>query len=201
MRPHGPGLRVQRRHLQVHRHHLFQDIEAPCCKYTYGRHTICLGTIMVAKAPNTIQPLLLIHSLIHRNQERRANEASALRLIAQQRTIPVQRLLDHDIPLDGRQFLVIERWPGKTLSIFPDRSCSRPVKGAIPRTRRVYLCARSRDRCAQVLQRDRAAVAVAAQIVQAWSRRLCHAAIVDVSGAAAAAVQCRWLSNPNFTYE
>ncbi|KAK9444018.1 Protein kinase-like domain protein [Metarhizium brunneum] len=60
------------------------------------------------------------------NHERITNEAKALKLVSQQTTIPVPKLLEHGKYMDGRRYLVTELIDGVTLDEFPSRPCSKP---------------------------------------------------------------------------
>lgn len=69
------------------------------------------GTRCVGSTVDTIANL-------NRNHERIANEAKALKLVAEQTKIPVPRLIHHGTHPDGSQFLVTERIDGITLNRF-----------------------------------------------------------------------------------
>lgn len=62
--------------------------------------------------------------MFHRNHQRIRNEVRALKLVSEQTTIPVPRLLDYGTLGDGRQFLVTERIDGVKLSSFDERACA-----------------------------------------------------------------------------
>ncbi|ATY60220.1 kinase-like domain [Cordyceps militaris] len=61
------------------------------------------------------------------NHERITNEANALKLISEQTSIPVPRLLDHGELPDGRRYLVTEFIDGPTLKEMGSQCCSRPA--------------------------------------------------------------------------
>ncbi|KAH9863505.1 hypothetical protein IAQ61_009783 [Plenodomus lingam] len=61
-----------------------------------------------------------------RNHERITNEAKALKLVLQQTSVPVPRLLDYGTYPDGRRYLTTEFIEGSRLDTFPARHCSKP---------------------------------------------------------------------------
>jgi hypothetical protein len=63
-----------------------------------------------------------------RNHERITNEANALKIVSQQTTIPVPKLLGHGEHPDGRRYLITEFIEGVPLYDFPRRGCSRPTR-------------------------------------------------------------------------
>ncbi|CBX95109.1 hypothetical protein LEMA_P115240.1 [Plenodomus lingam JN3] len=60
------------------------------------------------------------------NHERITNEAKALKLVLQQTSVPVPRLLDYGTYPDGRRYLTTEFIEGSRLDTFPARHCSKP---------------------------------------------------------------------------
>ncbi|KAI0542926.1 kinase-like domain-containing protein [Xylaria digitata] len=62
------------------------------------------------------------------NHERIANEVNALRLVSQQTTIPVPRIINHGRNPDGTQYLVTERISGIRLDQMCDVGCSLPER-------------------------------------------------------------------------
>ncbi|KAI0096581.1 kinase-like domain-containing protein [Nemania sp. FL0031] len=60
------------------------------------------------------------------NHERIANEVNALRLVSQQTTIPVPRIIDHGTNPDGTQYLITELISGIPLDQLLDMGCSLP---------------------------------------------------------------------------
>ncbi|KAI9048943.1 hypothetical protein LZ554_006793 [Drepanopeziza brunnea f. sp. 'monogermtubi'] len=61
------------------------------------------------------------------NHERITNEAKALKLVSQQTSIPVPKLLDYGEHPDGRRYLVTELVPGVTLNSIKKRGCSMAI--------------------------------------------------------------------------
>ncbi|UPK94398.1 hypothetical protein LCI18_005333 [Fusarium solani-melongenae] len=60
------------------------------------------------------------------NHERITNEAKALKLISEQTTIPVPKLIEHGEYTDGRRYLVTELIEGVSLDKLPSLPCLRP---------------------------------------------------------------------------